>query len=161
MNSEANTIQASWRQCLWLHEHQQWLHVERKALPHRRVVGYLRQAEGSEIFTNDMQQELIEQYCFEHEYTLVKIFKDRGSAPNRGLKEALAALKTADGLLSVDLERFAHDHKDRLRDLKPLLHRFFHTRDKYLLTILDGVNTSRCLGQQSALELLSSVKNFA
>lgn len=160
MNTDAVQLRESLRQCLCRNEHQHWLHAGKVAPKHNRVIAYLREPEGSCVISNERQLALIEEFCKQHGYELVNIFRDHSSEPGLGLSMALDALSMADGLVALDLERFVHDHKDRLRDLKPLLHKFFCNTDRYLLTVLEGVNTRATGGQQSAMDVLSSVKSF-
>lgn len=160
MNMDAVQLRESLRQCLCRNEHQHWLHAGKTTPKHNRVVAYLREPEGAHSISNERQLALVEEFCKQHGYELVNVFRDHGSEPGPGLHAALDALSMADGLVALDLERFVHDHKDRLRDLKPLLHKFFCNTDRYLLTVLEGVNTRGTAGQQQAMEILSSVKNF-
>ncbi len=144
--------------CNSLHNH--WLHrpLEKPSHP-SRVIAYVRQ-DGSSL-SNDKQISMIETFCQDHGYDLIAVYQDVGPEPARGLTDALNALiEQAHGLIAVDLERFVHNHKDRLRDLRPLIYKFFCHTQRYLLTIAEGIDTSSPAGQMSAVEELSVTEDF-
>ena len=46
-----------------------------------------------------------------------------------------------------------------LLDLKPLLHQFFCSGSRFLVTVKEGVNTQSAAGQKAAIEVLDSLKD--
>jgi len=116
------------------------------------VVVYLRSdREGSAA---QEQIELIHSYCKTHGFHIAQVFEDLGK-PSAGLTNALNALKEADALMAVDLDRFVEHSNDRLRDLRPFIHHFFCHTKKHLITITEGIDTSSSAGQIIAIDAVS------
>ena len=123
-----------------------------------KIIAYIRTDHDAP--SHSEQLELIQQYCEKFGYVVVSIFEDQGEIPGQGLARALDAMKDVGGLIVSDLDRFVHSKSDRLRDLKPLLHEFFCSTQKHLLSVKEGINTDTPGGQQNVVELLSAVKEF-
>ena len=123
-----------------------------------KIIAYVRTDRDPPTHTE--QLELIQQYCEKFGYEVVSIFEDQSDIPGAGLARALEALKNVGGLIVFDLDRLVHNKSDRLRDLKPLLHEFFCSAQKHLLTVREGINTATPAGQLNVVELLTAVKEF-
>src|SRR5262249_26268633 len=122
-------------------------------IPHReKVIGYIRYTDDP--FDAGRQLELMQTYCASQGFRLVKVFEDAG-APSTGLSRALSALKEADALIAVDLDRFVEHEGDNLRDLRPFIHDFFEFNNKHLITIREGIDTGSPNGQMDILELMN------
>lgn len=76
-----------------------------------------------------------------------------------GFHQAMQQLSHANGLIAYELERFVHHQHDRLLDLKPLLHQFFCSGGRFLVTVKEGVNTQSAAGQKAAIEVMDSLKD--
>ncbi len=121
-----------------------------------RLIAYAR----SESETKCLEQfDRIEDFCNANNFELVGRFRDIASVPGVGLHQAIQQLSHANGIVAVDLDRFVHHHQDRLLDLKPLLHQFFCSGTRFLVTIKEGVNTQSAAGQKAALEVMDSLKD--
>lgn len=121
-----------------------------------RLVAYAR-AESSLAAAQQFSQ--IEDYCRANNFELVDKFDDIGTQPGIGLHQAVPQLSHANGLIAYDLKSFVHDQHDRLLDLKPLLHQFFCSGSRFLVTVKEGVNTQSAAGQKAAIEVLDSLKD--
>jgi hypothetical protein len=120
------------------------------------LVAYVR-TNGSKL-NRDEQMHLMQEYCLEHNYQIIKTFEDTGK-PSFGLEEALETLGRVDGLIAVDIDRFVEHPRDRLRDLRPFVHHFFCHTNKHLITIREGIDTGSLSGQSSAVELITQPKD--
>lgn len=121
--------------------------------PHnRKVVAYIRAANEFEL---DDQFEEIENYAADNDLNVIETFCDVG-APTGGLSHAFEALETADGLIICNLNRLVTHQIDRLRDLRPILHRFCSKEGKHLISIEEGLDTSTSIGQTVALEVINN-----
>lgn len=159
MSPNAESLRESLAHCRCNNLHNHWIHGSKQKPAHRaRLTAYVR-VDGYRP-SSEQQIQLIKTFCDQHQYELVNIFQERGREPGRALNEALNSLESADGIVAVDLERFVHNHKDRLRDLKPFIHNFFCHTERYLLTVSEGIDTSTAAGQTSAVEFFSAVKDF-
>lgn len=120
-----------------------------------RLVAYIR-AQNE----NDRAAKLdaIKVYCKDNGYQLVDILSDISDHPSFGFKAAMEELENADGLISVDASQFIAKDADPMRELRPLIHHFFCAGGKHLITIADGIDTGTQLGQQAAIDLVSSNK---
>lgn len=121
-----------------------------------RLVAYAR-AESS--LAADKQFRMIEDYCRANNFELVDRFSDIGTQPGMGFHQAMQQLSHANGLIAYELERFVHHQHDRLLDLKPLLHQFFCSGGRFLVTVKEGVNTQSAAGQKAAIEVMDSLKD--
>lgn len=120
-----------------------------------KLVAYIRaQNENDQAAKLDA----IKAYCTDNGYQLVDIFSDISEHPSFGFKAAMEGLENADGLISFDANQFIAKNADPLRELRPLIHHFFCGGGKHLITIADGIDTGTELGQQAAIELVSSNK---
>lgn len=134
-----------------------WFRTASSDLSHPvRLIGYAR-AESPDAAR--LQFMKIEEFCQENNYELVERYYDIGGQPGAGLGRAIKQLSHANGLIACDLEQFVCHHQDRLMDLKPLLHKFFCSGTRFLLTIKEGVNTQSAAGQHAAIEVLNSLKD--
>jgi hypothetical protein len=121
-----------------------------------RLVAYAR-AESSLAAAQQFSQ--IEDYCRANNFELVDRFSDIGTQPGMGFHQAMQQLSHANGLIAYELERFVHHQHDRLLDLKPLLHQFFCSGSRFLVTVKEGVNTQSAAGQKAAIEVMDSLKD--
>lgn len=120
-----------------------------------KVVAYVRACDEMGV---DEQFVEIEKYAKEHHLSVLETFCDVG-APMSGLSHALEELEIADGLIVCNLDRLVAHPNDRLRDLRPILHRFCSHEGKHLISIEEGVDTSTPAGQRNALELINELKD--
>jgi Resolvase, N terminal domain len=116
-----------------------------------KMVAYIRTSGNCPIYL-DQAADIIE-FCKLHDYQVDQFFDDKGD-PSYGLREAMEALQTHDGLIAVDLDRFVEHKEDRLRDLRPLIHHFLSNSNKRLVAIKEGVDTAAPAGQLNALNLM-------
>lgn len=132
----------------------------RQTLPHplgrTNLIAYIRP--GNDNIDALRQLQVIEGYCASHGYRLEKVFEDEDK-PSVGLASALEALRGADGLIAVDLDRFVQHEGDKTRDLRPLIHEFFSLGSKHLITIKEGIDTGSPSGQASAIELINQPRD--
>lgn len=125
-------------------------------LHNRRVIAYVRACDEMNL---DEQYKEIERYACAHKLKIEETFCDVGP-PMSGLRHAIEALETADTLIVCNLTRLVMHTDDRLRDLRPILHRFCSNDGKHLISIEEGVNTATASGQLNALELINEVKDI-
>lgn len=116
-----------------------------------RLVGYIRT--GGTAVSSGEQRLMIQQYCSAHNHDLIGCSQVDTDRPSFGFEEALQALKHADGIIALDIDRFSHRAGDHLLDVRPLVDRLLHT-GKVLITLTDGIETVTASGQASLLELL-------
>ncbi len=154
------SMRDEWKKCSCSNLKNPWFkHVSKEVHRPAKVVAYVRTDAPEPALERQVQT--IDGYCRENNFELVRVFKDDGPAPGMGLSDALNSLSAVDGLIAVDLERFVQHHDDRVMDLRPLLHQFFCTNKKYLITISEGINTSSAEGQKTAMQYIASEKeNF-
>lgn len=129
----------------------------RDTVPHpTRLTAYLRIDGGP-----DKTQQYIEikRFCDEHGFEIGEVFEDYG-LPALGMHDALDSLDHSDGIIASDLNRFVEHENDRMRDLKPLLHRFFCSGGKHLIAVEEGIDTANPEGQKAAVEFMSQVKGL-
>jgi DNA invertase Pin-like site-specific DNA recombinase len=125
-------------------------------LRNHRYVGYVRAIEQADLAEQYAQ---LESFAKEHGLQIAETFCDIGK-PMSGLHHAMEALKDADGLLIVDLNRLVTHTDDRLRDLRPILHHFCAPSEgKHLISIAEGINTATASGQASAMELVKELRD--
>lgn len=123
---------------------------------HHNYVAYVRAYSQLEL---DNQCELIEQYAKQHHLKIVETYCDLGP-PISGLHHAMEALEGADGLIVTDLDRLVTHTIDRLRDLRPLLHKFCSaSENRHLISISEGIDTGTAIGQANAMELVMDMKS--
>jgi hypothetical protein len=120
------------------------------------LVGYIRESEGGP--SADAQYKQLAAYCKNHGCVLADTFVDKG-IPAYGLSGALEALKLNDGLIAVDLKRFVEHENQLLRELRPFIHHFFCHPDKHLISLDESLDTGTSLGQKTALDLMSNMKD--
>lgn len=146
------------RQCYCLALGARGLHKSLTRRPQRiGLIAYVRTI--SDESDCQRQLDIIEQYCSDHGYYVLRAFEDRGK-PSFGLAEALEALPQADGLIAADLNCFVEHAGDRLRDLRPFIHHFFCHTNKHLIAVKEGMDTRMPVGQRSALELVNQVREL-
>lgn len=155
-----DSMRDEWRKCSCSNLKNPWFkHVSKEVQRPAKIVAYVRTDAPEPALERQVQT--IDGYCRENNLELVRVFQDEGPAPGMGLSDALNSLSVVDGLIAVDLERFVQHHDDRTIDLRPLLHQFFCTNKKYLITISEGINTSSAEGQRTAMQYIASEKeNF-
>jgi hypothetical protein len=120
-----------------------------------RLVVYIRVLKEEDL---EEKLELIREYCADNGYQIYDTFSDVSDHPSFGFRAALDEMENADGLISVDLGQFVGSKQDRIRELRPLIHHFFCTGGKHLITVEDGIDTGTELGQQNAIALVSESK---
>ncbi len=121
----------------------------------RKIIAYVRACDEMDL---DEQFQEIERYASEHRLKIEDTFCDVGP-PMFGLRHAIEALEHADTLIVCNLNRLVMHREDRLRDLRPILHRFCSNGGKHLISIEEGVNTASPTGQLNVLELINGVKD--
>lgn len=136
----------------------------RKAVRKAQLVAYIR---GTEERDPEQQLKLLREYCDRRSYNITQVFTDQGR-PSFGLSEALEALKTADGLIAVDLNSFVERPGQRLRNLRPFLHQFLSQPSqnhfpipsaKRLIVLEEGIDTGSVAGQAAAIDLMRDLKD--
>jgi hypothetical protein len=121
-----------------------------------KVIAYIRYTDDP--WDAGRQLDMIQNYCGRNGYHLVKAFEDAGK-PGNGLSRALEALREADALIAVDMDRFMEHDADYLRDLRPFIHDFFGMSGKHLITIKEGIDTSSPNGQLDVIDFMSERRN--
>jgi DNA invertase Pin-like site-specific DNA recombinase len=125
-------------------------------LKNHKFIAYVRAERQIEI---DEQCDEIESYAKEHHLTITETFCDLGE-PMTGLHHALEAVENVDGIIITNVDRLVSHHDNRLRDLRPVLHRFCSaSENKHLISIEEGINTATPLGQMNAMELVTELKD--
>ncbi len=116
-----------------------------------RLIAYLR---PSITLGNSEQRKIIEEYCRNHHYNITNVIDIDSGKPGSGLKQALVEIGKADGLVISDLDRIIDSTEDKKRQLGPLVTHIWH-QNKIIVSILDGIDSSKALGQETLIDLLN------
>jgi hypothetical protein len=114
------------------------------------LIGYIRT--GGTDFSAEQQKLMLSEYCTGHAAKIIKYFEDT-DCPSFGFESALASLGQADGIIAIDLQRFAKDTIEPMIELRPVLDRLMHSH-KALITVLDGLETLTANGQETMQDLM-------
>lgn len=134
-----------------------WAHAKGKteAAPYTaRLTAYIRVDGGVD---KARQYKEIKDYCDAHRFEVVETYEDRG-LPSLGMQAAFDSLERTDGIIATNLDIFVQHDDDPMRDLKPLLHRFFCIGDRHFITVEEGIDTATPEGQRAAVDYMSKTK---
>ncbi len=122
-----------------------------------KVIAYIRVSTDNQELGLEVQRTRIAAYCVAHDLELIEVYVDDGfSAKNLerpGIKLALAALETVDGLVVYKLDRLTRS----IRDLGQLIEEQFQKRK--LMSVCDHVDTRTASGKL-LLNILMSVAQW-
>lgn len=117
-----------------------------------KLTAYLRPSVSGP--TKEQQQETIQEHCRAAGHTLSEVYHDTDQ-PGLGLEDAIESLHRVQGIICFDLGRLVGPQEDKYRHLKPFIERHFFQRNKFLISLSEGIDTSQSNGQHDLIKIIN------